>query len=98
MFNLAIDSLLRGCDFVRGTQTVAVARTTIRQRKTGRPVGFELSEDRHWTTTCERVAQKAGQFLFPGRRAPDQLLTTRQYARLVSSNKKMPRTDLNGVQ
>jgi hypothetical protein len=44
MFNLAIDSKLRGCDVVAlrvediAPNGYAVARATVRQRKTGRPV------------------------------------------------------------
>ena len=47
MFNLAIDSKLRGCDVVAlKVEDVApngytIDRATIRQRKTGRPVKFE---------------------------------------------------------
>jgi hypothetical protein len=50
MFNLAIDSKLRGCDVV-GIRVEDVAaggytadRATVRQKKTGRLVRFELSE------------------------------------------------------
>ena len=50
MFNLAIDSKLRGCDVVAiRVEDVAASgytadRATVRQKKTGRPVRFELSE------------------------------------------------------
>jgi integrase len=50
MFNLAIDSKLRGCDVVAiRVEDIAASgytadRATIRQKKTGRPVRFELSE------------------------------------------------------
>jgi hypothetical protein len=50
MFNLAIDSKLRGCDVVAiKVEDVAASgytadRTTIRQKKTGRPVRFGLGE------------------------------------------------------
>ena len=50
MFNLAIDSKLRGCDVVRlkvedvAPHGMTVDRATVRQRKTGHPVRFELSE------------------------------------------------------
>jgi integrase len=50
MFNLAIDSKLRGCDVVAlKVEDVALAdytveRATVRRRKTGRPVKFELTE------------------------------------------------------
>ncbi|MGC1855628.1 MAG: integrase, partial [Pseudolabrys sp.] len=49
MFNLAIDSTMRGCDVVAVTvddiapNGYAVDRATVRQRKTGRPVRFELT-------------------------------------------------------
>src|SRR5687768_8303276 len=50
LFNLAIDSKLRGCDVVAvkvddvAPNGYAVERATVRQRKTGRPVRFELTE------------------------------------------------------
>ena len=50
MFNLAIDSKLRGCDVVAlraedvAPNGYAVDRATVRQKKTGRPIRFELTE------------------------------------------------------
>jgi hypothetical protein len=50
MFNLAIDSKLRGCDVVAlkvedvAPYGVALDRANVRQRKTGQPVRFELTE------------------------------------------------------
>src|SRR5262245_53733911 len=50
MFNLAIDSKLRGCDVVAlkvddiAPNAHAVDRATVRQKKTGLPVRFELTE------------------------------------------------------
>lgn len=50
LFNLAIDSKLRGCDVVAirvddvAPNGHAIERATVRQRKTGRPVRFELTE------------------------------------------------------
>jgi integrase len=50
LFNLAIDSKLRGCDVVAvKVEDVApngytVDRATVRQKKTGRPVKFELTD------------------------------------------------------
>jgi hypothetical protein len=50
MFNLAIDSKLRGCDVVAlkvedvASSGYAVDRATVRQKKTGQPVRFELTE------------------------------------------------------
>ena len=50
MFNLAIDSKLRGCDVVGlkvedvAPHGITIDRATVRQRKTGHPVRFELTE------------------------------------------------------
>lgn len=90
MFNLAIDSKLRGCNLVAvriddvAPNGYAIERATVRQKKTGRPVRFELTEqtrqaiDEH----LKSVDRKSGEFLFSGRR-PGQSMTTRQYARLL---------------
>ena len=92
MFNLAIDSKLRGCDVVAiKVEDVAphgytADRATVRQKKTGRPVRFELTElTRQAIDDYIRLAgKKAGEFLFVGRRGQGQCMTTRQYALLVS--------------
>src|SRR5262249_51468177 len=62
----------------------AVDRATVRQRKTGRPVRFELTElTRQALDDYLRVrGLKSGDYLFPGRRGPDKSMTPRQYARL----------------
>jgi len=91
LFNLAIDSKLRGCDVVAvkvddvAPNGYAVDRATVRQRKTGRPVRFELTEQsRQAIDDYVRMAEKkSGDFLFTGRRS-GQSMTTRQYARLLS--------------
>ena len=91
LFNLAIDSKLRGCDLVAlrvddvAPNGSAIDRANVRQSKTGRPVRFELTEvTRQALDDYLRITdRKLGQCLFPGRRGPDQNLTTRQYARLV---------------
>src|SRR5215468_10786397 len=87
MFNLAIDSKLRGCDVVAlkvedvAPSGYAVDRATVRQRKTGRPVRFELTEQTRQALDdyIKLVSKKSGDFLFTGRR-PGQGMTTRQYA------------------
>ncbi len=92
MFNLAIDSKLRGCDVVAiRVEDVAAGgytadRATVRQKKNGRPVRFELSEQtREAIDDYLKAANKrSGEFLFTGRRGPETSMTTRQYARLVS--------------
>ena len=91
LFNLAIDSKLRGCDLVRLRVADLVVggavrdRVSIVQRKTGRPVQFEVSE-----TTRQAVldwvddpAMRGCAALFPSRFHDSPHLSTRQYARLV---------------
>lgn len=90
LFNLAIDSKLRGCDVVAvcvedvAPNGYALERATIRQKKTGRPVRFELTEHtRKAIDDYLRLTERqSGQFLFAGRGGRGGL-TTRQYARLV---------------
>jgi integrase len=92
MFNLAIDSKLRGCDVVTiRVEDVAASgytadRATVRQKKTGRPVRFELSEQTRQAVDdyLKATAKRPGEFLFTGRRDSGRNITTRQYARLVS--------------
>lgn len=90
LFNLAIDSKLRGCDVVRlkvgdvAPNGYAVDRASVRQRKTGRPVRFEITEQTRQALD-DHLSQRRGassSYLFPGRR-PAGHLTTRQYARLL---------------
>ena len=91
LFNLAIDSKLRGCDVVAvrvddvAPNGRAVERATVRQRKTGRPVRFELTEQTRQAINeyLAATGKKSGEYLFGGRR-PGQSMTTRQYARLLS--------------
>jgi integrase len=93
LFNLAIDSKLRGCDVVRlrteeiAPNGVCVDRATIRQRKTGRPVRFEITEQTRQSVLAHLKDKNLDQspYLFPSRDDPDRHLSTRQYARLVSA-------------
>jgi integrase len=92
LFNLAIDSKLRGCDVVAlkvddvAPNGYAIDRATIRQKKTGRPVKFELTEQTRQAVDdyLKTAGKKPGQFLFNGRWGADHGMTTRQYARLLS--------------
>jgi integrase len=92
MFNLAIDSKLRGCDLVAlkvediAPNGYAVDRATVRQKKTGQPVRFELTEQTRQTVDdyIKAAGKKPVEFLFIGRRGLQRSMTTRQYARLVS--------------
>ena len=91
MFNLAIDSKLRGCDVVAikvedvAPQGYAVDRATVRQKKTGLPVRFEITEHtRQAVDDYIRIAgRKPGNFLFGSRCGRGGGIATRQYARLV---------------
>jgi integrase len=92
MFNLAIDSKLRGCDVVAlRVEDVAPGgytadRATVRQKKARRPVRFELGEQTRQAVDdyLKATGKRPGEFLFTGYRGPDRNMTTRQYARLVS--------------
>ena len=80
MFNLAIDSKLRGCDVVAiRVEDVAAGgytadRATVRQKKTGRPVRFELSEQTRQAVDdyLKAANKRPGEFLFTGRRGPER--------------------------
>jgi integrase len=93
MFNLAIDSKLRGCDVIAlkvedvAPSGYSVDRATVRQKKTGQPVRFELTEQtRQAVDDYIRVAgKKPGEALFVGRRGQGRCLSTRQYARLEAT-------------
>lgn len=91
LFNLAIDSKLRACDLVAlrvhdvsHGQAIAT-RATILQRKTCRPVCFEITDQTRnavaaWITDTG-VAGDA--YLFPSRVRRSSHLSTRQYCRIV---------------
>lgn len=93
LFNLAIDSKLRGCDLVRlRVQDVAhgdrvAERTMIMQRKTQRPVQFEITEQTREAIAVwiEEARLKGSQYLFPSCIRRGYHLSTRQYGRLLRS-------------
>lgn len=91
MFNVAIDSKLRGCDLVNlrvrdvthGNQILP--RAMVIQRKTQRPVQFELTEPTRAAVAAwiAKAGLKPEQYLFPSRVARSPHVSTRQYARIV---------------
>lgn len=91
LFDLAIDSKLRGCDVVKIKIGDIVAGGEIRtralvvQQKTGRPVQFELSAETRASlkTWLERRGGTINDYVFPSRINHSNHLSTRQYARLV---------------
>jgi integrase len=91
LFNLAIDSKLRACDLTAiKVEDVAAGgevktRGIIVQKKTGRPVQFEITEQTRNAVgkLIHRHYLRAGDYLFPSRLAGSPHLSTRQYARIV---------------
>ena len=91
LFNLGIDSKLRGCDLValkvrdvcHGDQLAA--RAIVMQHKTQRPVQFEITAATRDALQAwiQLAALKSGDFLFPSRLHESPHLGTRQYARIL---------------
>ena len=91
LFNLAVDSKLRGCDLV----SLKVAdvysagrvkeRTSILQSKTKLPVQFEITECTRTSLSAwiDDPAMFGSEYLWPGRFHERLHISTRQYARLV---------------
>jgi integrase len=93
LFNLAIDSKLRGCDLVSVQIEDVCAggrvrdRATVIQKKTGRPVQFEITEQtrssiRDWLSEVDLRSER---YLSPSRFRAQPHLSTRQYARIVTA-------------
>jgi integrase len=91
LFDLAIDSKLRGCDLVKikiGTLVTGQeirTRAMVVQQKTGRPVQFEITADVRASLLAwlERRGGTIDDYAFPSRVDNADHLSTRQYARLV---------------
>jgi integrase len=87
LFNLAIDSKLQGCDVVAlkvehvAPNGYSADRATVRQKKTGRPVRFELTKQTRQAVDgyIRATGKKPGEFLFTASRGLGQCMTTRQY-------------------
>jgi integrase len=91
LFNLAIDSKLRGCDLthlrvedVMQSDQVR-SRALVSQRKTGAPVQFEITEQARAAVArwVNGKGLKSSDWLFPSRVDRTKPMTTRQYGRLV---------------
>jgi integrase len=91
ILNLAIDSKLRACDLVKlrvddiCSGANVRRRATIVQKKTGRPVQFEITEQSRssveaWLPLLRATGSK---YLFPSRLHASPHISTRQYYRLV---------------
>jgi integrase len=91
LFNLALDSKLRGCDLAslrvgdvaQGSRISA--RAMVLQRKTQRPVQFELTEQTREAVAAwiAKAQLRLGDYLFPSRTRRSPHISTRQYARIV---------------
>ncbi len=92
MFNLAIDSKLRACDLTAlKVDDVSMSgrvksRAIVVQKKTGRPVQFEITEQTRDAISrwIDRARLPYCGFLFPSRILAARPISTRQYARLVA--------------
>ena len=91
LFNLAIDSKLRGCDLVRLKVADIYAagqvkeRASITQSKTRQPVRFEITEGtrKSLASWLDDPMMVGSEYLWPGRFHERLHISTRQYARLV---------------
>jgi integrase len=91
MFNLAIDSKLRGCDLVQLKVSDvmhgrhAVSRALVVQHKTQQPVRFEITEQTRDAIEAwvDQASLRPDDYLFPSRVPGSPHLSTRQYARIV---------------
>jgi integrase len=92
LFNLAVDSKLRGCDLLSlKVSDIAqghsiMHRAIVMQRKTHRPVQFEVTDmtPQSLLAWIDQAKLPNNAFLFPSRVARSPHLSTRQYARIVS--------------
>ena len=93
LFDLGIDSKLRGCDLVRlrvrdvcHGSTVA-SRAIVMQQKTERPVQFEITAPTRDAIAAwiERAHLRSEDYLFPSRVHTSPHIGTRQYARILDS-------------
>jgi len=91
LFNLAIDSKLRGCDLI-SLRVLDIAhgehvlsRAMVMQKKTGQPVRFELTEQTRDAVEAWITQEKltSSDYLFPSRIHRSPHISTRQYARVV---------------
>jgi len=93
LFNLTIDSKLRGCDLVSlRVKDIAQGRSIfhraiVMQRKTSRPVQFEITEQTRQSVLAwiDRRQLTGNEYLFPSRVSDSPHLSTRQYARIVTN-------------
>ena len=91
MFNLAIDSKLRGCDLVKlrvsdlthGNRVMP--RATVMQQKTHQRVQFEITDDTRDAVAAwiQKANLRPSDYVFASRIKRSQHISTRQYSRIV---------------
>jgi integrase len=91
LFNLAIDSKLRGCDLTKLRVSDVthggrvMPRAMVMQQKTQQPVQFEITDETRESTAAWIEARnlRSGDYLFPSRIHGSPHISTRQYLRIV---------------
>lgn len=93
LFNLAIDSKLRGCDLIKlkirdiSTGSDISNRAIVMQQKTSQPVRFEITSQTRESLTAwvAKAGLRFDDYVFPSRIHSSTHITSRQYARLVKN-------------
>jgi len=91
LFNLAIDSKLRGSDLIKirvsdiSNSGVVSSRAVVLQQKTSQPVQFKITEGTRESIAdwMLEIGTSGSAYLFPSRISASPHLSTRQYARIV---------------
>ena len=94
LFDLGIDSKLRGCDLVKLRVRdvchvdLIAPRAIIMQQKTQRPVQFEITPSTREAvgTWIKQATLKSEDYLFPSRIHNSPHMGTRQYARVLEGD------------
>jgi integrase len=93
LFDLAVDTKLRGCDLVQLrigdllAGGVVRSRALVVQQKTGTPVQFEVTQGTRESVLAwiRQRGARLGDHLFASRRRDRECISTRHYARLLKS-------------
>lgn len=93
LFNLAIDSKLRGCDLVKlkvsdiSQGNHIASRAIVMQQKTQRPVQFEITDQTRGAVAAwiAKAQLKSSDYIFPSRLHESLHISTRQYERILKN-------------
>jgi integrase len=97
LFNLAIDSKLRGCDLVNlkvvdiSNSDIIATRAIVMQKKTHQQVQFEITEltRKALVDWISEASLKSTDYLFPSKKSLSPHIGTRHYSRIVKGWIKM---------